>query len=269
MVETSHKTGKTAHRWLSASLQLGFHLFKEGNGSRHAGRRIYRQSAGVAPSRCAHLGCLSPKREKVGGGPMIDVGTHVIDLVLWLLNNYQLRYVAAMTYQKLKDQPDLANPFGPLKAEEFTCEDSGVALLVMQNGASVIIETSWLLNTLEAGGVRYLLCGDRAGADNFSGKLRINGVAQNTLYIAEPDFQGSGVSFYEGKQEDSPYREARTFIRAIRGEGHCAWKPGRRPRLCRWWRESIVPPNPAGHTILKIDAPEKQRIEGGNGICFA
>lgn len=218
MVETSHKTGKLLtvgyqHRYNLDSIYLKKEMEAGTLGD------VYIAKARVLRRRGAPTWGAFHQKEKVGGGPMTDVGTHVIDLVLWLLNNYQLRYVAAMTYQKLKDQPDLANPFGPLKAEEFTCEDSGVALLVMQNGASVIIETSWLLNTLEAGGVRYLLCGDRAGADNFSGKLRINGVAQNTLYIAEPDFQGSGVSFYEGKQEDSPYREARTFIRAIRGEG--------------------------------------------------
>ena len=193
MVETSHKTGKLLtvgyqHRYNLDSIYLKKEMEAGTLGD------VYIAKARVLRRRGAPTWGAFHQKEKVGGGPMIDVGTHVIDLVLWLLNNYQLRYVAAMTYQKLKDQPDLANPFGPLKAEEFTCEDSGVALLVMQNGASVIIETSWLLNTLEAGGVRYLLCGDREGADNFSGKLRINVVAQNTLYIAEPDFQVSGVS---------------------------------------------------------------------------
>lgn len=161
---------------------------------------------------------------------MIDIATHVIDLVLWLLDNYKPKYVAAMTYQKLKDQPELANPFGAVDPATFTCEDSGVALLVMENGTSIIIEASWLLNTLENTGVKYLLCGDKAGADNFTGKLRLNNVVNNTQCVMEPDFNAAGVSFFEGKTEDSPYREACTFLKAIRGEGELcvkAWQAAR------------------------------------------
>ena len=100
----------------------------------------------------------------------------------------------------------------------------------MENGTSIIIEASWLLNTLENTGVKYLLCGDKAGADNFTGKLRMNNVVNNTQCVMEPDFNAAGVSFFEGKTEDSPYREACTFLKAIRGEGELcvkAWQAAR------------------------------------------
>ena len=29
-----------------------------------------------------------PDKEKQGGGPLIDIGTHALDLTLWYMNNY-------------------------------------------------------------------------------------------------------------------------------------------------------------------------------------
>ena len=103
MVETSHKTGKLLtvgyqHRYNLDSIYLKKEMEAGTLGD------VYIAKARVLRRRGAPTWGAFHQKEKVGGGPMIDVGTHVIDLVLWLLNNYQLRYVAAMTYQKLKDQ---------------------------------------------------------------------------------------------------------------------------------------------------------------------
>lgn len=223
MVETADRVGKLLtvgyqHRYNPDSIYLKKEIENDALGD------IYIAKARVLRRRGAPTWGIFTQKEKVGGGPMIDVATHVIDLVLWLLDNYKPKYVAAMTYQKLKDQKGLANPWGDPDPAKFTCEDSGVAMLMMENGASVIIEASWLLNTLETNGVRYLMCGDKAGADNFAGKLRINGVTNNTQYVLEPDFNAAGVSFFDANKEDSPYREARTFINAMRGEGELCVK---------------------------------------------
>lgn len=44
----------------------------------------------------------------------------------------------------------------------------------MQNGATIVLESSWALNVVEFGEAKTLLCGTEGGADMQDG-LRING----------------------------------------------------------------------------------------------
>lgn len=36
-----------------------------------------------------------------GGGPLIDIGTHALDLTLWIMDNYKPKYCVGTTYHKL------------------------------------------------------------------------------------------------------------------------------------------------------------------------
>ena len=38
-----------------------------------------------------------------GGGPLIDIGTHALDLTLWTMNNYKPKYCVGTTYHKLNN----------------------------------------------------------------------------------------------------------------------------------------------------------------------
>lgn len=92
--------------------------------------------------------------EEQGGGPLIDIGTHALDMTLWIMDNYKPKYAVGTTYKKLNDQTDTANAFGDWDPKEFTVEDSAFGFVVMENGATIILETSWALNTLDVGEVR-------------------------------------------------------------------------------------------------------------------
>ena len=130
-----------------------------------------------------------------GAGPLFDIATHSLDALLYMMDNYRPRMVVGVTYDKLKDHPDGTNPFGNWDPKTFTVEDSAFGFIVMENGASIILECSWLLNTMEKTGVKYLLCGTKAGADNFSGKLRINTTNNGRLVETYPDLSAGGVAF--------------------------------------------------------------------------
>ncbi len=45
-----------------------------------------------------------PDKEKQGGGPLIDIGTHALDLTLWFMDNYKPKSVFGSTYQNLKEK---------------------------------------------------------------------------------------------------------------------------------------------------------------------
>lgn len=159
------------------------------------------------------------KKEEQGAGPLFDIATHALDSLLYMIDNYKPKMVVGSTYAKLKDKMDNANPFGNWDPEEFNVEDSAFGYIVMENGASIILECSWLLNTLEETGVKWLFCGTEAGADNFTGDVRINSCKNNRLTVTVPDMKAGGVAFFDGNKAPSPQMlEQRNFIDAIQGK---------------------------------------------------
>lgn len=152
--------------------------------------------------------------EEQGGGPLIDIGTHALDLTLWMMNNYEPEAVTGSVYRKLADQTEQGNAFGEWDPKEFTVEDAAFGFIKMKNGATIHLESSWALNTLEVDEAKTSLCGTKAGADMKDG-LRINRVQYNKQCVEKPDLTSGGVAFYEGVSEDAPDIEQRVFYNAI------------------------------------------------------
>ena len=132
-----------------------------------------------------------------GGGPLIDIGTHALDLTLWFMNNYKPKMVVGSVFKKLGDQKNTANAWGDWDPKEYTVEDSAFGYIVMQDGATVVLESSWALNTLDVGEACSTLCGVNAGLTT-KGGLKINKVDLNKQVVIEPNLSSGGVAFYDG-----------------------------------------------------------------------
>jgi predicted dehydrogenase len=154
-----------------------------------------------------------------GGGPLIDIGTHALDLTLWMMDNYQPHYAVGTTYHKLNNDSNTGNAWGDWDKKKFTAEDSAFGFIVMKNGASIILQSSWALNTTDNREAVTTLCGTKAGVDMpKAGELEINGVKNGRQYITSPNFATSGVDFYGGKADNAGDIEARSFYNAIVGK---------------------------------------------------
>ena len=156
--------------------------------------------------------CLN--EEEQGGGPLIDIGTHALDLTLWLMDNYKPKNVKGVTYKKLGKQTNTGNAWGDWDINEFTVEDSAFGFITMENGATIVLESSWALNTLDIGEAQTTLCGTLAGADTRNG-LRINRVEHGKLTTVIPETKSGGVAFYEGISNQPHILEARHWIDCI------------------------------------------------------
>jgi predicted dehydrogenase len=150
-----------------------------------------------------------------GGGPLIDIGTHALDLTLWTMNNYKPKYCVGTTFHKLNNDTQSGNAWGDWDPEKFTVEDSAFGFIVMENGATIVLESSWALNTLDVREAVTSVCGTKGGADMNDG-LRFNYVKGGRQVVMKPSFAAGGVAFNDGAAgDDMAAREARQWIKAI------------------------------------------------------
>ena len=160
-----------------------------------------------------------------GGGPLIDIGTHALDLTLWMMDNYKPKYCVGTAYHKLNNQTETGNAWGDWNPNEFTVEDSAFGFVVMENGATIVLESSWALNILDTREAVTTVCGTLAGGDMNDG-LRINGIRNGRQYVLTPDFSTGGVAFNDGNKSEGPAaREEREWIEAIRNNTEPLVKP--------------------------------------------
>ena len=150
-----------------------------------------------------------------GGGPLIDIGTHALDLTLWMMDNYKPKMVVGTTFEKLKNQKDCGNAWGDWDPKKFTVEDAAFGFIVMENGATIMLESSWALNIRNPKEAITMICGTEGGADMFDG-LNINFIKNGRQCILKPDLTAGGVAFYDGDGDEDPsVLEARAWLDAV------------------------------------------------------
>ena len=213
MVETAKKTGKV----LTIGYQTRF--FKESQYIKKTIDRgdlgdIYYAKAHALRRRAVPTWGVFLNEEEQGGGPLIDIGTHALDLTLWYMNNYKPKSVMGSVYKKLNANGDCGNAFGPWDPDQFKVEDSAFGFITMENGATIVLESSWAINMVEAYEAKATVCGTKGGADMKEG-VRLNGDEFGRLYVKKPDLGGGGVAFYEGGADDPLVVEQNTFMDAI------------------------------------------------------
>lgn len=90
-------------------------------------------------------------KELSGGGPVIDLGVHVIDLTRYFMGSPKPVSVYAVTQNKMGNRPYLKNsvgwqPKGASDDDIYNVEDFGTAIIRYDNGATTLLETSYSLN---------------------------------------------------------------------------------------------------------------------------
>ncbi|MDD5602585.1 MAG: Gfo/Idh/MocA family oxidoreductase [Eubacteriales bacterium] len=223
MVEAARETGKKLtigyqHRHKPETIYLK-DVVERGD----LGEIYFAKAFAIRRRGTPNWGVFLNKNEQ-GGGPLIDIGTHSLDLTLYLMNNYEPRMVVGTTYKKVNN-PECGNPWGGWKPGENDMEDSAFGFIVMKNGATIILESSWALNTSEPvpeGSV--MLCGTDAGAQ-IKGGVTINKCEFNRQVEIKPNLSSGGVAFYEGVSGSPAEVEARRWINAVKNSGEIIVKP--------------------------------------------
>ena len=97
-----------------------------------------------------------------GGGPVIDLGVHRLDLALWLMDYPKPTWVMANTFNYIAAEK--AEKSGKI----FDVEDMGVASIKFDNGAMLSLEASWAGNTKKREEMETRLFGSKGGLRQFN-----------------------------------------------------------------------------------------------------
>lgn len=166
MKEAADKNGKL--------LMIGFvrrygndcHILKEFINSDYFGEIYYAKATYLR--RLGNPGGWFGEKALSGGGPLIDLGVHVIDLVRYILGNPKPISVYGATFRKLYDRKNIKGKAG-YKASSATdndicdVEDLASAMIRFDNGSVLAIEASFSLNTKKDEG-KIELFGTKGGA---------------------------------------------------------------------------------------------------------
>lgn len=87
------------------------------------------------------------RKDLSGGGPCIDIGVHVLDLTLWLMGHPKPVAVTGVARAELAHRPGAFSVWHPAPfPDTFDVEDFAAAFVRFDNGATLVIEVSWLLH---------------------------------------------------------------------------------------------------------------------------
>jgi predicted dehydrogenase len=193
---------------------------------------IYFAKAHAVRRRAVPTWGVFPNKSLQGGGPLIDIGTHALDLTLWMMNNYEPASVSGQVFYKLghqKNGPE-GNLFGPWDPETFEVEDSAFGLIKMKNGATIFLEAAWALNVLESREASTTLCGTEGGAEIHHGmsygkdELIYNSAEHNQLMEKTISPCGA-IDFFEGGTQAEGVLEQKQWLEAVQGKGEPLVKP--------------------------------------------
>ena len=193
MADAASKSGKTLmamrnNRWLPASMWLKKYIDAGSMGNVYTGRCGWQRRRGI-PGK----GGWFTTKALSGGGPLIDLGVHFIDVATWLMNDPKPVAVSGCTYRKFADagtSDSEHSKFGG-KAQDagtFDVEDLAIGFIRFADGQSLQIEFSWASN-IENENVFVELRGDKAGAKLDFTTLKIFSECQAGLYDIQPKLE--------------------------------------------------------------------------------
>lgn len=155
------------------------------------GRPYYAKASWLRRSGIPGLGSWFTSRELAGGGPLADIGVHVLDYALYLLGEPKVTAVSASVYAELG--PRGLGGSGRAAADgarsAFEVEDFGSAFLRLEGGGTLIVEAGWAAYRSPDDLIDFSVYGTDGGAD-----LRISGATETPVGLLTVYAESDGVN---------------------------------------------------------------------------
>lgn len=166
--------------------------------------------------RCGFPGGWFGDKSRSGGGPLIDLGVHIIDLSRYIMGNPKPITVFGATFDKIGARSHIKTSgwVSETKVDEpiFTVEDLATAMIRFDNGAVLQVEASFNLNMGNKDNIIEFF-GDKAGLtlDPFELHTECNNRLADITVHGKNDF-----NFHRDFN-----REIKNFVDAVEGKAEC------------------------------------------------
>ncbi len=158
-----------AARKTNRKLQIGLHnrfrsdvqLLKQAIDEGSIGKPYYARSQSIRRRGVPSWGVFGQKKHS-GGGPLIDIGVHAIDLTWYLMGKPIPVAVSGATYETIGKTPGHVGCFGPWDHKTYNVEDFAVALVKFKGGETMLIESAFCVN-LDQDRFACNVVGDKGG----------------------------------------------------------------------------------------------------------
>lgn len=151
-------------------------------------------------------------KDQQGGGPLIDIGVHILDLTLFFMGYPKPVSASGKTWNVLGKNPDLWNSMGDYDRAKFTVEDFAVGMIKFESGAVVSLESSFMANGPDR--TETQLFGTKAGAivePYGSNSIRLFSEQNQLLFDSSP----ANIPRVQSAHTD----EVKEFVNAILNKG--------------------------------------------------
>lgn len=145
-------------------------------------------------------------KELQGGGPLIDLGIHMLDAAMYVLGFPAVKRVNAHSFQRIGTRKN-SGQFGKWDPTTYTVEDSLFGTIEFHNGGILRLETSFALNIPEQSIMNVNFCGDLAGATLFPAQVYTDRDGTLDVLLAR-----------EMADDNRHYRSMEAFVNHVQGE---------------------------------------------------
>ncbi|MDX2160994.1 MAG: Gfo/Idh/MocA family oxidoreductase [bacterium] len=182
------------------------------------GSPYYAKAYWMRRSGIPGLGGWFTNKEMAGGGPLIDLGVHVLDMALFLLGEPEIASVSGMTYSELGKRGIGGRGDEYKNSSLFDVEDLATAFIRLKGGGTLLLEASWATYGRHWDDYGVEIFGNQGGAH-----IDVQNYGwENTLTIFT-DTAGSPAQIRpKVTRGEGHLAVARQFIDAVRGGDYAA-----------------------------------------------
>lgn len=145
MLEAAKRTGKKLQVALNMRFSTGVRTIKRFIDAGKLGEIYYARAQALRRRGIPGWGVFTQK-DKQGGGPLIDIGVHILDATLYFMGHPKPVSVSGMTYTKFGTREGVVGLMGQWDPKTYTVEDFAVGLVRFANDATLVIESSFCAN---------------------------------------------------------------------------------------------------------------------------
>jgi predicted dehydrogenase len=185
---------------------------EEGN----LGRIYHAKATWMRRNGIPGMGGWFTSKEMAGGGPLIDLGVHMVDMALFLMGNPEVESVSCATYAELgpRGRGGRADGFGLMPGDSpYEVEDLATAFIRLSGGATLNLEAGWAAYRESSDDFGVTLYGTDGGAE-----MKVKNYGTRDTVRIYTDVAGvPAVVTPEIEPREGHHAVVRRFVDTIRG----------------------------------------------------